>query len=90
MRVRRDQVLTVLTAILALPTVAAAQSPEKRAPTFAKDVAPIFQQKCQDCHRPGARGVARPVRRAVRRHSNRSGYDGLLTAFGDVSITVTR
>src|SRR5204863_5710457 len=23
-------------------------------PTFAKDVAPILQAKCQDCHRPGS------------------------------------
>src|ERR1700722_8481375 len=23
-------------------------------PTFTKDVAPILQEKCQDCHRPGA------------------------------------
>ena len=22
--------------------------------TFAKDIAPIFQEKCQDCHRPGS------------------------------------
>ena len=22
-------------------------------PTFAKDVAPILQEKCQECHRPG-------------------------------------
>ena len=33
--------------VLALP--AAAQTP-----TFTKDVAPILQQKCQMCHRPGA------------------------------------
>ena len=23
-------------------------------PTFAKDIAPIFQEKCQDCHRTGS------------------------------------
>jgi hypothetical protein len=28
----------------------AAESPSKT-PTFAKDIAPIFQEKCQDCHR---------------------------------------
>src|SRR5262245_228850 len=27
-----------------------------RAVTFAKDVAPIFQEKCQGCHRPGQMG----------------------------------
>ena len=34
-------------AVLALPTAAAAQ-----APTFTKDIAPIFQNKCEACHRP--------------------------------------
>ena len=32
---------------VALPAVAAAQ-----APTFTKDIAPIFQDKCEACHRP--------------------------------------
>lgn len=32
---------------VALPAVAAAQ-----APTFTKDIAPIFQNKCEACHRP--------------------------------------
>jgi hypothetical protein len=34
-------------AVVALPTAAAAQ-----APTFTKDIAPIFQNKCEACHRP--------------------------------------
>jgi hypothetical protein len=29
---------------------------QDRAVTFAKDVAPIFQEKCQGCHRPGQMG----------------------------------
>jgi hypothetical protein len=29
-------------------------SPAAPAPTFSKDIAPIFQAKCQDCHRSGA------------------------------------
>ncbi len=29
-----------------------AQAQQKAAPTFAKDVAPIFQEKCEACHRP--------------------------------------
>ena len=33
--------------ILALPLAAAAQTP-----TFTKDIAPIFQNKCEACHRP--------------------------------------
>src|SRR5215831_1452443 len=37
----------MLAAIVQLPRVASAQ-----APTFSKDVAPIFQEKCEACHRP--------------------------------------
>ena len=35
-----------------VPGVASAQVPA--APTFSKDVAPIFQEKCEACHRPGS------------------------------------
>ncbi|MFN7985421.1 MAG: hypothetical protein U0Q11_26570 [Vicinamibacterales bacterium] len=35
---------------LAAPTAARAEVP--KSPTFAKDVAPIFQEKCEACHRP--------------------------------------
>jgi hypothetical protein len=38
----------VVTGVLALPAVAGAQD----VPTFTKDVAPIFQEKCEACHRP--------------------------------------
>src|SRR5947209_7736956 len=31
----------------------AARSSQADPPTFAKDVAPIFQKHCQECHRPG-------------------------------------
>jgi len=37
--------------ILAFTAPVASQQPA--APTFTKDVAPIFQEKCQSCHRPG-------------------------------------
>jgi hypothetical protein len=40
----------VLGAVLILPGLAAAQS--AATPTFTKDVAPIFQAKCEACHRP--------------------------------------
>ena len=34
---------------------AAAQSPAPQAQvTFTRDVAPIFQKSCQNCHRPGS------------------------------------
>ena len=45
--------VTVAALSLVLPVVAAAQ----KAPTpvtFSKDVAPIFQSKCQSCHEPGS------------------------------------
>jgi hypothetical protein len=35
---------------LAVPIAASAQAPSQ--PTFTKDVAPIFQAKCESCHRP--------------------------------------
>jgi len=36
--------------VLGMPAVAA----DAKAPvTFAKDIAPVFQEKCQNCHRPG-------------------------------------
>ena len=37
---------------LMLPVMAAAQAPEPV--TYAEDVAPILQGKCQVCHRPGS------------------------------------
>ena len=37
--------------ILAFPLLAAAQT-AKPTPTFTKDVASIFQEKCESCHRP--------------------------------------
>ena len=33
---------------------AAADSTPAKSVTFAKDIAPILQQKCQDCHQPGS------------------------------------
>jgi hypothetical protein len=41
----------LISAILALAAPAVAQ--QSAAPTFARDVAPILQEKCQSCHRPG-------------------------------------
>jgi hypothetical protein len=39
-------------AVLAFPLIANAQAPANAAPTFTKDIAPIFQEKCEACHRP--------------------------------------
>ncbi|HEY7172018.1 MAG TPA: hypothetical protein VH417_14305 [Vicinamibacterales bacterium] len=41
-----------ISAVLAVPGSAFAQGASKAAPTFSKDVAPIFQDKCEACHRP--------------------------------------
>ena len=36
------------------PAISPLKAAEKTAPTFNKDVLPILQQNCQECHRPGA------------------------------------
>jgi mono/diheme cytochrome c family protein len=43
----------VLSAALVAPGAAAAADTAK-APTFTKDIAPIFQEKCEACHRPNS------------------------------------
>jgi hypothetical protein len=45
------QVSAIVGSVLALPAVAAAQQAGP-APTFTRDVARIFQEKCESCHRP--------------------------------------
>ncbi len=42
--------------LIALVLNAAAQSPPPQSPTFYRDVLPILQDHCQQCHRPG--GIA--------------------------------
>ncbi len=44
----------VLGVLLAAPAVVSAQA--QIAPTFARDIAPIFQEKCEACHRPDSIG----------------------------------
>ena len=44
--------LAVSIAVLLTLIPRAASSQVRSAPTFSKDVAPIFQEKCQACHRP--------------------------------------
>jgi hypothetical protein len=64
----------ILGATLALPSAASAQQPPARQVTFSKDVAPIFQAKCQSCHEPGSIGPmslatykdARPWARSIK------------------------
>jgi hypothetical protein len=45
-------VATVAVVFAALAAPAAAEVPAK--PTFTKDIAPIFQEKCEACHRPNS------------------------------------
>src|SRR5947199_8657861 len=47
-------VVLMLVVVMMLPTVAAAQDSEKTQITFTRDIAPIFQEKCQSCHRDGS------------------------------------
>ena len=64
--------LVVVLGAVAAPAVAQGQVPE--APTFTKDIAPIFKAKCEACHRPESIGPmslrtyaeARPWARSIR------------------------
>jgi len=49
---RATLTLTLVGALL--PAAAGAQAPPASDVTFSKDVAPILQKACQNCHRPGA------------------------------------
>src|ERR1044072_8561008 len=72
----------VLTAALVVPRAAsAADAAGTTSPTFTKDIAPIFQEKCEACHRPDsiapmslvtfaeARPWAKPIRAPVAHHT---------------------
>src|SRR5215510_10907511 len=43
-------------AVVAMPHMAAGQTGHEGHVTFTKDIAPILQRSCQNCHRPG--GIA--------------------------------
>src|SRR3979409_2143582 len=50
-------VLGLVLGLLTLPAVPIAQdsaAPVKTQVTFTRDIAPILQRSCQDCHRPGS------------------------------------
>ncbi len=46
--------LTVSLMLSGVSTAAEPAGGTLKAPTFAKDITPIFQEKCQDCHRKGS------------------------------------
>jgi hypothetical protein len=50
----RSSAGAVFALLLSLPGISIAATPTLAAPTFAKDITPIFQEKCQDCHRKGS------------------------------------
>ncbi len=66
--------LGVLLFAVAVMVPVSASAAEDEVPTFTKDVAPIFQAKCEACHRPGSIAPmslvtyqeARPWARAIR------------------------
>ena len=55
------------TAVTVLPTIATAAGVAN--PTFTKDIAPIFQQKCESCHRPDSMKKRGIFKTTVRRTS---------------------
>jgi hypothetical protein len=50
------RVLTAATfgGVILFAAAAGAQTASANAPTFSKDIAPIFQAKCQECHQPNS------------------------------------
>ncbi|MXZ71541.1 MAG: cytochrome c, partial [Acidobacteria bacterium] len=50
---REISMLALILGVLALALPGSAAAAEDEVPTFTKDIAPIFQAKCQACHRPG-------------------------------------
>jgi hypothetical protein len=61
--------------LAALVNAAGADAPAAVTPTFSRDIAPIFQARCQECHRPGEAAPmplltyaeARPWARSIRK-----------------------
>src|SRR5437588_8996428 len=47
-------VYLLMIATIAGATSASAQTVSEQQPTFTKDVAPILQRSCQNCHRPNS------------------------------------
>ena len=46
--------MLTICSVLAVAAQGLAADTPARQPTFSKDVAPILQQKCQECHQPGS------------------------------------
>ncbi|MGE0704732.1 MAG: hypothetical protein AB7P22_12435, partial [Vicinamibacterales bacterium] len=52
-RLARIGALAAAGALAIAPSVASAQAQGAATPTFARDVMPILQRSCQNCHRAG-------------------------------------
>ena len=75
--------LAVLVASVAVPALAAKEPPRKAGPpTYTKDVSPILQKNCQNCHR---RGQVGPVRAGDLRAGPQAG-DDIAAVAGDRSM----
>jgi len=48
----RQVAVAAVLALIAIPLFFMVAVSQDRVPTFTKDVAPIFQEKCESCHRP--------------------------------------
>jgi mono/diheme cytochrome c family protein len=87
-RVAVRAVITVAVgAAVALPVPAAGQTaPAEPEVTFTKDIAPIFQRSCQNCHRPNSLAPmslltyedARPWARAIKARTSRVGKSDVM------------
>src|SRR5262249_50818972 len=50
---KTGRLVSTALALLLFPAFGWTQTPQQPVPTFAKDVMPILQERCQTCHRPG-------------------------------------
>jgi hypothetical protein len=86
MLVRKIALFLAAAGMCASPFVAAQQAPAPADVTFAKDIAPILQRSCQNCHRPD--GVApmslvtfedaRPWARAIKQRTGIGPHAGVM------------
>ena len=79
----------VLSAVSSAPWTARAAEPPLGEVTFAKDIAPILQRSCQNCHRPDGVGPmslvtfedVRPFARAIKQRTGLGPKAGLMPPF---------
>jgi len=90
--------IAIAGAVLGLPIILSAQAGgtgTKAVPTFAKDVAPIFQEKCQTCHRAGEMApmslvTYQEVRPWVRSIRTKVGADDMPPWFVDKTVGIQK